>query len=40
MAKYDNEGSGGIKIGIASGKYSIPDDIDDMNDAIAEMFDV
>lgn len=27
-------------LGIANGKYKIPDDIDESNDAIAEMFGV
>ena len=31
---------GGMKIGIAADKYSIPADIDGMNDEIAEMFEV
>ena len=38
--RKEAEGCGGMKVGIAAGKYSIPGDIDAMNDEIAEMFGV
>ena len=36
----ESKGRGGMKIGIAAGKYAIPDNIDKMNDEIAEMFQI
>lgn len=38
--EISSEKENGIKYGIAKGKFTVPDDIDECNDEIAEMFGV